>query len=450
VSSLHAVLSWDAKRNRFLLTHRSTTNHTLVNGKVVQDNQFIHVGDKIKMGTLVVQLRLIAKSAPAVEASAPESPPPLRSPGGYAVEAVPVQASSPQLLILNGPDAGRLQPIQQETLILQEPGGQQTFEPTLNIQGAGETRCLLLHKPPDIHVTCAETGARPVLIDQPLLGVIRQRNPGPEFGNLLIPESLLVVGKIAVIVVPGPEANETRSRLLAGEQVSPLQAGLFREGDRIWNRGEQHLLRFLAGPLKGTHFWIDHRRIEQAISLGRIGQRTLVEFTDRGAVSCEISYRDDAMVLSNVDAEMSLPLNHEEVAPGQSQELHSGDNFRLGRTLIRYEYAPVQQRVDAYSLFWGGREFPLQRSVNQIGTAAHCEIQLQDERLAPLVGKLVVTESSLRYQHRQSGLTASVQGQELCAGQESALRMDHLIELCPGVELRLGRRSANLHEKTES
>ncbi|MBV9551141.1 MAG: prephenate dehydrogenase, partial [Alphaproteobacteria bacterium] len=80
----------------------------------------------------------------------------------------------------------------QETLVLQEPNSHQTYEPTLNIPGAGTTRCLLLSKGGDVHVTCAESGARPVLIDQPMDGVVRQRHPGPEFGNLLGPQSLLL------------------------------------------------------------------------------------------------------------------------------------------------------------------------------------------------------------------------------------------------------------------
>lgn len=442
VSGLHATLTWDPKRNRYLLTHRSTTNHTLINGKVVQSTQYIHVGDKIKMGSLVIQLRLIPQAAPAVPV---EVPTPSRGTPAQMAKPEPVPTPPPvtyQLLVLNGPDAGRLHPIQHETVVLQEEGAQQTFEPTIHIQGAGQTRCLLLAKQSDIHVTCAESGLRPVLIDQPLAGVVRQRNPGPEFGNLLNATSLLLVGKIAVILVQAEEAVDMRNRLLAGEQVSPLQAGLFREGDRIWNRGELHQLRFTAGPLKGTQFWIDHRKVERALSLGRIGQKTLVELTDRGAVSCEIDYKNDAMTLTNMDNELSLPVNGEEIAPGQSHELHSGDSFRLGRTVVSYHYLPVQQRIDTYSIFWGVREYPLRRTVNVVGQGPNCEINLEDDSLTALTGRIVVSESSLRYQHRQPGMLARVEGQELHAGEEAKLKLDYHIQLGNSVELRLGRRTA--------
>ena len=450
VSGIHATLTWDGKRNRYLLTHRSSTNHTPINGKVVQGTQYIHVGDKIKMGSLVVQLRLVPKSAPNLT----EIPTPARhTPARQTARPIPVSdtpsQSAYQLLILNGDDAGRLHPIQQETLILQEPGTVQTFEPTLNIHGAGGTRCLLLYKPPEIHVTCAETGLRPVLLDAPLAGVVRQRSPGPEFGNMLTAQSLLLLGGVAVILVPGDLADDARTRLLSGEQVSPLQGGLFHEGDRLWNRGEQHLLRFTAGPLKGTHFWVDHRKMEQPISLGRIGQKTLVELTDRGAVQCEIAYRDDEMILTNLDGELNLPLNGEEVAPSQSQELSSGDCFRLGRTVIRYEYLPLQARINTYSLFHGARELPLRRTVNLIGNGPHCEIKIDDERLSPLTGRLVVTETSLRYQHRQGGMMAVVQGQEVRAGQEATLRLDNTIQLCEGLSLRLGRRTSVVDDVAE-
>lgn len=445
VSGTHATLTWDAKRNRYLLTHRSATNHTLINGKVVQGTQYIHVGDRIKMGNLVVQVRLLPKTAPV------EAPTPARiSRPGPGLGEVTASQTDYSLLIVNGPDAGRLHPIQQETLILQEPGSVQTFEPTLNVQGAGTTRCLLLYKPPDIHVTCAETGARPVLLDSPLAGVVRQRSPGPEFGNMLNTQSLLLVGNVAVILVTGEEAADARTRLLAGDQVSPLQGGLFHEGERLWNRGEQHLLRFTAGPLKGTHFWIDHRKMDRAISLGRIGQKTLVELTDRGAVHCEMAYRESGMILTNLDAELNLPLNGEEVPPGQNQELSSGDCFRLGRTVIRYEYLPLQARINTYSLFWGSRELPLRRTVNLLGNGSNCDIRLDDERLAPLTGRLVVSESALRYQHRQAGQVAVVQGQELRAGQEATLRLENTIQLCEGLTLRLGRRTSGLDDLGES
>lgn len=445
VSGIHATLSWDGKRNRFLLTHRSSTNHTLINGKVVQGTQYIHVGDRIKMGSLVVQLRLTPKAAEAAEAAAPARIPPPRP-----VAASETAQAAYQLLILNGPDAGRLHPIQQETLILQEPGSVQTFEPTLNVQGAGASRCLLLYKPPEIHVTCAETGSRPVLLDTPVGGVVRQRHPGPEFGNLLSTQSLLLVGGVAVLLVPGDQANDLRTRLLAGEQVNPLQSGLFHEGDRLWNRGEQHLLRFLAGPLKGTHFWVDHRKMERPITLGRIGQKTLVELTDRGAVHCELAYKDDGMVLTNLDGELTLPLNGEEVTPGNHQELASGDCFRLGRTVVRYEYLPLQARINSYSLFQGARELPLRRTTNLIGNGPHCDIKIDDERLAPLTGRLLVSETSIRYQHRQAGLMAVVQGQEVRAGQEATLRLDNTIQLFEGLTLRLGRRTSVVDDVTES
>ena len=446
VSGVHATLSWDSRRNRFLLTHLSNTNHTLINGKVVQGTQYIHVGDKIKMGGLTVQLRLVPKAAAAAAAAA-ASEETRTSARPASPEAISTQASF-QLLLLNGPDAGRLHPISQETLILQEPNVVQTFEPTLNIQGAGSCRCLLLNKASEIHVTCAETGTRPILLDEPIAGAVRQRYPGPEFGNLLTPNSLLLVGGVAIILVPSEQAHEVRSRLLAGDHVSPMQSGLFREGDRLWNRGEQHLLRFVAGPLKGTHFWVDHRKLERPISLGRIGHKTLVELTDRGAVHCELSYRDEALKLTNLDNEMALPLNQEEVSPGQSQELLSGDSFRLGRTIVRYEYSPLQARINSYSLFMGAREFPLKRTSNAIGSAPGCEIQIEDPRLGPLCGRLVVSETSLRYQHRQPGLVAVVQGQEVRAGQEASLRLEHTIVL-DGLTLRLGRRTSVVDDTSE-
>jgi predicted component of type VI protein secretion system len=58
VSKLHATLEWDGNKRRFLLTHRSATNPTVVNGARVTRPTYVNPGDRVQMGKLVFELRI--------------------------------------------------------------------------------------------------------------------------------------------------------------------------------------------------------------------------------------------------------------------------------------------------------------------------------------------------------------------------------------------------------
>ena len=450
VSGLHASLEWDDKRNRYLLTHHSRTNHTLVDGKVVSSPVYIHVGSKIKLGTLLLQVKLTPQAVKA-------EPAPMALPNQVGAaslaasgqrsdkgsNAPPVPASPGfAALVLNGADAASIFPVIHDSQLLQEHGAGPSNEPIFSIRGLGKCRALLHWKPPQVHVTCGEIGERPVLIDNPLAGVVRQRLVGPELGCHFSEESVLLFNNIALTIVPAQETAKFRERLLAGETVNRMQGGLFREGDRIWNRGEQHLFRIVAGPFKGMHLWIEPRRYETPIRFGRLGQGALVELTDRGAATIEILYKGENFVLHNADPEVAVAFNMEELLPLQQAQLCSGDRFRLGRTVVRYEYLPIQARIDTYSIQYERHELPLMREQNWLGNSPQVDLRIEDQRLGPMHGRIVVGESSLRYQHRQPGTVAKVNGKELRAGEEMGLRVDTTVELLPGLSFRVVRRSA--------
>ncbi len=58
VSRVHATLDWDEGANRYLLTHRSATNATLVNKARVTKARHIAPGDTIQMGNLILEIRV--------------------------------------------------------------------------------------------------------------------------------------------------------------------------------------------------------------------------------------------------------------------------------------------------------------------------------------------------------------------------------------------------------
>lgn len=58
VSRVHATLDWDEAANRYLLTHRSATNPTIINRVKVSKPRHVSPGDKIQMGNLILEIRV--------------------------------------------------------------------------------------------------------------------------------------------------------------------------------------------------------------------------------------------------------------------------------------------------------------------------------------------------------------------------------------------------------
>lgn len=442
VSGIHATLEWDDKKQRYLFTHHSKTNHSLIDGRVVSQPQFLHVGNKLKMGALVLQLRL-APSRSVVD-MAPTTP----GLAGFGVSLKKASETPPgfTILVLNGPDAATLYPVNQESYLVQEPNSMATTDPVIGVRGLGNCRAQLQQKGKEVHVTCHDQGQRPTLIDNPLAGVIRQRLIGPELGTKFIPDSILLCNGIALIILDNQDAVRSREMLLSGEVVNRFQAGLFHEGNRMWNRGEQHLLRCVSGPLKGVLLWIDPRNYEDAIRIGKIGTDSLLELTDRGAANVEFYFDDDGFVVHNADKDLAVGLNHTDLGPDLSQHLASGDIVRVGRTAVRYEFLPIQSRINTYAVVCEGVEYPLVREVNIIGSEPQADIQFKDTRLGHHFGQIVVGETSLKYQHKNSSYKSNVMGKTIHAGEEVGLRVDTLIELLPGLAFRIVRRSSDIEE----
>jgi len=425
VSRVHAVLEWDPKRNRYLLVHRSRTNHTVLNGKVMEEPTYVHVGDRIKMGSLVAELRLITK-AQAVKAAVTST----------AAESV---ASEFHLLVLNGPDGGALHPLNKSRLLLREPGGPDQPLPEIAVRGLGAVQATLILQDGQFHITTPENAERSTLLDS-FPGIVRQRQPGSDLGAVLSPNAVLVAGQVALVIASAGQVAEMRAHLLEGAQVHPLQGGLFREGDRLWNMGEQHVLKVISGPQKGTHLWLD-LPLQKPITIGRNGSGALLELPDRGAAAAEIFQGPNGLELRNTDAEIGLGHNWDEVTPGEEAPVVSGDRFRLGRTVIRYEFLPVQALAETLALRFAGEELPLQREVNLVGYSPASDLRINDRRLGPTHGRLLVRPPEVVYQHRQGGTSVRIGDVEVRAGEERALPMDVPVQLAEGIEVTLTRRT---------
>lgn len=58
VSRQHARLDWDPARKRYVISHLSTTNPTLVNGRAISQPSPVEPGDQVRLGNLLFELRV--------------------------------------------------------------------------------------------------------------------------------------------------------------------------------------------------------------------------------------------------------------------------------------------------------------------------------------------------------------------------------------------------------
>ena len=92
VSRMHAILEWRVGPRRYRLTHRSGTNPTFVNGRLVQQT-LLYPDDCIRLGDLTFQIR------PQHRAHGEDAPPGVEDRGHLY--------SGFKVSVMSGPDAGR-------------------------------------------------------------------------------------------------------------------------------------------------------------------------------------------------------------------------------------------------------------------------------------------------------------------------------------------------------
>ena len=92
VSRMHAVLEWRGGPRRYRLTHRSKTNPTFINGRIVQQ-AVLYPDDLIRLGDLTFQVRVTRRGQ---EDEAPQQ-----------VDDKGLIYSGFKVVVVNGPDKGR-------------------------------------------------------------------------------------------------------------------------------------------------------------------------------------------------------------------------------------------------------------------------------------------------------------------------------------------------------
>lgn len=420
VSRVHAIIEWDANAEKFLLTHRSRTNATLINGERVEGSIYINIGDRIKMGLLIAEFRVAGDDA---EPSANPEPKPVES--------------DLHLLQVTGPTAGSLHAINHDRFLIGHfPDAPEGPLLVRLDESAGDSVVGLSWTGKRVELTGLQ--GEPARLVEAFPGYVRVR-PLHQGQVLPFPTSAaLVLGQRVIGLAPTERAGGMSEAIKAGRECHPLQEGLRLDQERIWDLGEQHLLQVITGPLKGTVIYFDPVRMEGNFRLGNSGHEAgepqlRIDEPDLGLAELEPTDAGQ-FTLHNRHPQVDVGHNVHLVAPGDQARLVSGDRICIGRIQIRYENLATQEKVVHYALRVGDQVLPFVREVNLIGYSSHCDLRINDRRLGPTHGVFELRDSEVVYQHRNLAVPAQLDKQILHLGDEAIVKPGDVIRFTSGLE----------------
>ncbi len=424
VSRVHAVLEWDARKHRFQLIHRSRTNHTILNGTDMDAPHLLQAGDKIKLGLLVLEVRAVAPSETPKEeeesAFIPDS-------GSYLVEVL-------------GPNPGSMFPLNYTIMLLCEPPTESTTRPGVYVAGTGDVRATVLHKGDELHIE-SKRGQRPLVLRQED-AVTMEWVVGTDAHFALKKNDLLICGQVVFLVCDTVRAGECSEVLQTqGDiaSINPLIPQLHPDQDPVFQGQEPHQIRVLSGALRGSHAWIRPDKLSAPLSVGKAG--SLIELPDKQAGRLEIDFEKDRLLVRNSDEVNRITHNWDLLTPGEESYGVGGDRFVLGRTVVRYENAPIQNLVDKLSIQFQDQEMPLLRQENVLGYRTESDLRIDDRRLSPSHATIRVDTEKVYYRHQHKDSPARLKGQEVKAGEEVVLSVGDEVEILPNLTIKLIERT---------
>ncbi|MBI3925851.1 MAG: FHA domain-containing protein [Armatimonadetes bacterium] len=427
VSRVHAVLEWDDKKKRYVLHHRSRTNATLINGTQTAEpqGQALNPGDKIKLGRLVVEVRQTDPRAAVSVVDVPE----------------PVETGL-HLVVLTGPDAGGIHPLNYTRVLVSEPPAEPDPHPRASVRGVGNSEALLVHTPEGFQVQPVPERERPVLLQAHDGAVIE--HPVVEGSHVFLqPGMVLLCGGVVLAPVATTEAGDLAESIRDGKAAHPLLENLKPQEKPPWHGGEQYLLRILSGEYRGTVLYLDPEKLKGPVTLDRLAaeQPALLKLPDKNAARAEVLWWKGRFQLRNADKEGRFMLNWDEMTPEEEANLVSGDRFRLGKTVVRYEHLPMQERIETLALRFADEDIPFARQVNTLGYSTHCDLRIDDRRLGPTHGQFEIRPDGIFYCHKERGKEVKIGDATVRAGEEGQVTPGEPIHLAEEIVVQVVEKS---------
>lgn len=445
VSRVHACLEWDEEALRYTIEHLSRTNPTALNGAPLTTKQTLQAGDRIKLGLLVVELRVTTKAdAETPAAERPRLRPSLEADADIdPITSKLILSSSQFLVVLSGPHRGKVCPLTHPRMPLKIPEEAVSGRPAVVVAGVAEWNVDFIQQDNRLFIECME---RPGLLMR-FPGLVYDRLIGSRERAELTEDTVLICGDVALT-----PADRVRAELLTTRLRSSLPSGdtlvdRMRPGaPPYWPGTNEFILRVLSGPDRGSTLWIDPPKLSGPIRIGPVGASGVhVEIPDREAATIAISYTEDGFRICNV-GEQNFNHNWEILRNSDEAPLVSGDRITMGRTMLSFEHIPLQARIESLAVFHGNREMPLVRAVNHIGYRPENELRIDDRRLGPrhgIVGVHHGQEFYYRHLNPDSAVTivhAGGDSEHVATGEQRPVRSGDKIVLCEGIEISLAER----------
>lgn len=430
VSRLHAVLTWEAGAHAYLLHHRSQTNPTILNNAIIQGPVLLKAGDRITLGRLVLLVEIEAELEAKAEPSAkPES--------GDTEPAIAAEPPLPLQLSLNAKaeEEDRIfsAPLREATIVLSFTGGQ-----------AGT--------------------ASPI---QPAPGWQEIRLPGPSDSRLRFEVDASTESFQVTADLDRQAPTMRLSQSLAGAELQvPLKVGLglplstkdslLHQGFQIWvgdpdnpppsvshtapdERSRARVsLEFLNGPWAGAVITVSRDSSNLRLAPGE--ESFPYPLPLEGCPQAEITTKQGRSQLRALEVpdEQFLEVDGKLVLASESLPLIGGSHLLLGTT----EFLWHDGSEAVYSTYRlvdneSGTAYPFRKASVRLGTAAHCEILLTSRELPPSIGSITIDGASATYLHTDLSSTVRIDGEELSSGLTATLRPGSVLELKPGLALRL-------------
>lgn len=417
VSRVHGALAWAENFSAYVIHHRSQTNPTFLNGESLTEPKLLKPGDIVSFGHQ--RLEIVERTdSPSAHAASPAP----KAGTGISIRAKTKSGAT----VLN---AG------QEVVIELDPGFAQTSQPI--VQDETTVLKLAARKPAKLTITQAGTsGSYKVKLDCPDI-IQTHRVTSTDHLILDVPfaaGSTLEFGPGDMVLHQGVELSSW-----SGEDSPPdtssssstvsLEMKAFRKP--VAENKDRGLVEFQTGEWKGASIMLSPE-YEQGVEIGPNCSVAGFPIPIKDGPTCRISYINGAPHIEVVEAVDGhyVSVNGELLFTTQANPLVSGSGIFLGKSMLFWSQPAIQKRLSELKLMVGETAFPIPRGITRIGTAAQCEVLLDDNGLAPVSGTLECTHDGLFYKHIDGSVPAQLDGETLISGDR--------VEFKEGSSLQVG------------
>jgi pSer/pThr/pTyr-binding forkhead associated (FHA) protein len=211
VSRMHAVLEWRGGPRRYRLTHRSRTNPTFINGRIIQQ-AVLYPDDMVRLGDLTFQVRVTRRGL------GEEAPPQVEDKG--------LIYSGFKVSVVSGPDQGRQFVLEHKVVHIGGPSASEDARAhnwlVLSDKNLPREQAFFVWYDADKKYGIFHAGASPVPTQiSRVLTTPRGTEARNEARNLLSADDMVILGDTTLMMLKHERFHETAKALRADSVAQP-------------------------------------------------------------------------------------------------------------------------------------------------------------------------------------------------------------------------------------